>query len=110
MTNGLAIAYYEWHQEINYDKTTYKFIKGKGVDNIRTVDRRLFKPKEWEEKALEYVKENGLEDLYQQIREYVKGYPWLKKRDEVTQHALDCLLHESYKKWDDFNFQERFKI
>ena len=108
--NGLAVAYNEWSQEIIYNRQTYKFEKGNGIDKIRTHDGRLFSPEEWEEKALEYVRKNNLEDLYQQVREYVKGYPWLKKREEITRHALDCLLHESYLKWDDFVLQEKLEF
>ena len=111
MTNGLAIAYYEWHQEITYDKTTYKFIKGKGIDHIRTVDRRLFKPKEWEEEALEFVRDNHLEDIYSQVLNYVKAnHKWFKRKEEIVQHALDCLLHESYLHWEDFNIQETLQL
>jgi len=105
----LAIAYHEWSQEITYDRNTYKFIKGKGKDYIRTRGGELYTPDEWISKAFEYVKEHDLGDLYIQVKEYViHNHLWQK--NNATEHALDCLLHESYKHWDDFNYQERMKI
>lgn len=107
--SDLAIAYHEWSQEITYDRQTYKFIKGKGVDKIRTRDGRLYTPDEWIEKALEYVKENHLGDLYLQVKDYViHNHLWQK--NNATEHALDCLLHESYKHWNDFHIQETLKL
>lgn len=106
----MAIAYYEWSQEITYDRNTYKFVKGKGKDLIRTRGGELYAPDEWVKKIFTFVKANDLEDLYLQIKEYVhRTCPWVKQSDEV-QYALDCLLHESYLKWDDFCYQERLKI
>lgn len=107
--NGLAIAYNEWSQEITYNRATYKFEKGNGIDRIRTHDGRLFKPEEWEAEAMKYVADNHLEDLLEQIKAYVKDN-FAYSRKEVTHRALSCLLHESYLKWDDFVLQERLKI
>lgn len=106
----LAIAYFEWHQEITYNRHTYKFEKGKGIDMIRTRGGELYSPDAWMQAALGYIKKSGKTDLYLQVKEYViKNHLWLKK-GEVIQHSLDCILHESYKHWDDFSYQERLKL
>lgn len=107
--NGLAVAYNEWSQEIIYNRQTYKFEKGKGIDRIRTHDGRLFSPEEWEAEVMKYVADNHLEDLLKQIKEYVKANFMYAKRD-ITHRALSCLLHESYKKWEDFAVQEKLKL
>ena len=103
----LAIAFYTWRQGVTYNKQTYKFEKtNKGVDYIHTRDGREVTLAEWEELALKYVTEADLSDLLSQIEEYVKNNcKWLKK-GEIRRYALDCLLHESYKAWDDFMVQE----
>lgn len=105
--NGLAIAYYSWKQNVTYNKQTCKFEKSlKGIDLIVTRDGRELAFEKWEEIALKYVTENDLSDLLSQIEEYVKdNCKWLKK-GEIRRYALDCMLHESYKKWDDFMIQE----
>lgn len=104
---GLAIAFYVWKQNVTYNKQTFKFEKSiKGIDLIHTCDGRELGLSEWEELALKYVAEADLSDLLSQIEEYVKNNcKWLKK-GEIRRYALDCLLHESYKKWNDFMVQE----
>lgn len=107
--NDLAIGYFEYAVEQKYDKNTGKFVKGKGIDKIRTCGGDLYTTEEWTKKAFDYVKEHELGDLYMQVKEYViENHPWAKK--EATVHALDCLLHESYKHWEDFVYQEKLKL
>lgn len=109
--NDLAIAYHEWSQEIKYNRQTYKFEKGKGKDLIRTVGGDLYDPDEWIDWVVGYVKANDLTDLYLEIRDYVRReFVWIKDDDELIITALDCLLHESYKTWTDFTYQERLPI
>ena len=108
--NDLAIAYHEWSQEIKYDNDTHKFIHGKGVDKIRTRGGELYSSDEWALKALEYIHTNDLKDIYSQVQEFVtKNCMWFKY-SEIELYALDCVLHESYKKWDGFNYQERLNL
>lgn len=108
--SDLAISYLEWHQEITYNRHTYKFEKGKGIDMIRTRGGELYSPEEWKDKALSFIKESGQNELFEQVKEYVtKNHLWLKK-GEIMQHALDCFLHGSFKAWEDFSYQERLQI
>lgn len=108
--NNLAIAYHEWSQEIKYDNDTHKFIHGKGIDKIRTVSGELYEIDKWCLKALEYIKEKDLEDVYSQVRVFVTNNCMWLKYSEIEAYALDCMLHESYKEWEDFSYQERLKI
>ena len=108
--NDLAIAYFEWHQEITYDRNTYKFVKGKGVDMIRTRGGELYSPDAWMQQALAEVKKSGQTDLYVQVREYVtKNHLWVGK-GQIILHSLDCFLSDAFKKWEDFNYQEKFEL
>lgn len=109
--NNLAIAYHEWSQEINYNRHTYKFDKGKGKDYIRTHGGEIYEPDDWIDVVIGYVKANDLTELYLEIRDYVRReFVWIKTDEELMITALDFLLHESYKKWVNFSYQEKLKL
>lgn len=110
MKHDLAIAYHEWSQEIRYSNESHNFIHNKGVDNIRTVGGKLYTSDEWVLEVLDYIKANHLESLYHQVREFVtENCMWLKY-SQIEEYALDCMLHESYKKWEDFHYQEELNL
>ena len=103
--NNLAIAYHEWSQQIEYDNNTHKFIHGKGIDKIRTIGGELYDSKEWVNLAFEWVRIHNRCEWYQQVKKYVTDNCLWLKADEIEQYALDCMLHESYRKWNDFKFK-----
>lgn len=108
--NDLAIGYYTWSQEITYNRETYKFEHGKGKDYIHTVGGKEYEPSKWMELVEKYIADNDLSDLLEQIMAYVKvNCLWVKHKD-LKQYAADCLLHESYKSWNDFVLQEKLKL
>ena len=108
--NNLAIAYHEWSMQVTYDNDLNKFVHGKGIDKIRTVGGETYDEDKWVVKVLDYIEKDNLSDLFNQVREYVKtNCKWLK-HNEIEQYAMNCLLHESFKKWDDFCFQEELKL
>lgn len=109
--HDLAIAYFEWHPVVTYNRETYKFEHGKkGIDYIQTVGGDLYEPTEWINLALDYMQKNNLLDLFSQVKEYVRVNCLFVKPKELNQYAADCVLHESYKKWADFTYQEKLKL
>lgn len=108
--NDLAIAYFKWGQEITYNKQTYKFEHGKGKDYIHTVGGIDYEPDKWMKLVEKWIADKKLDDLYLQIQEYVRNNcPWVKHK-ELKQYSADCLLHDSYMAWKDFNYQEKMKL
>lgn len=66
-----------------------------------------FTPKQWKEKAMAAVKVDGKEDLLEKIKQYCGLHcAWLHQEDDIEEYALDCLCHESYKSWGDFEEEE----
>ena len=110
MKHDLAIAYHTYSQDILYDRTNYKFIHGKGHDMITTCGGKTYDPDEWVGIVLEYLRENDLLDLFTQVKDYVRSNFIFVKPRELNVWAADCVLHESYKHWSDFTYQERLKL
>lgn len=110
MRNELAIAYLEYRSTVIYNRETNKFEKGKGKDYVRTCGGKTYEIAEWMTLANAYIDENGLKDLFLQIREYVKNTCLWVKPKELDRYSADCLLHESYKHWKDFAIQERLLV
>ena len=103
--NNLAIAYHEWSQQIEYDNNTHKFIHGKGIDRIRTVGGEIYDSKEWVKAAFEWVKIHNRCEWYRQVYRYVTDNCMWLTFNEIEEYALDCMLHESYLKWEDFKLE-----
>ena len=100
---GLAKAYYVW-------KSPSKGDIRKPIELIHTKDGREIARDEWCRIALEMIIQCDLSDLLKQIEEYVqKNCLWVKT-SELREYSIDCLLKGSYKKWDDFHYQERLLI
>lgn len=57
---------------------------------------------EWIRKATEEIHEEGLDELFEKVKEYCRRYPWLKKEKDLTEWALSCIYYKSYMYWPDF--------
>ena len=97
---GLAKAFYVWQSPCKGDTK-------KSVEFIRTRDGREIARDEWCRIAYEMITQGDLSDLLRQIEEYVqKNCMWVKT-NELREYSMDCLIKGSYKKWDNFYYQQR---
>ena len=103
MSNGLAKAYFIW-------QTPSKNDMHKKVEYVRTKDGREISRVEWNKKAFEMITEADLRGLLEEVEEYVSvSCPWVKK-SHIREYSMDCILKGSYKKWNDFHYQEKLAI
>ena len=59
--------------------------------------------REWRQQVEEIIKENGLEELLEQIKAHCRRYcAWLKKESELEMYAMECLASRAYESWTEF--------
>lgn len=66
----------------------------------------VFLPDEWMKKALAAIEAEGEMSLLESIKEYCSRLPWLHKKKELEEYAVDCLCGRIYRYWDDFENTE----
>lgn len=75
-------------------KTTYK--------EYMPTSRGEIEMERWADLAEQEIQENGQQDLYTEILEYLKQYKWLSKEIDRRIWALQCLYYKAYEHWTDF--------
>lgn len=64
----------------------------------------VFSPKEWNELAMQVVKDTGKHSLYLAIVEHCRDHcAWLHTDEEYSEYALSCMTHHAYEAWKDFD-------
>lgn len=59
--------------------------------------------REWRQQAETIIKENGLEELLEQIKDHCRRYcAWLKNESELELYAMECLASRAYESWTEF--------
>jgi hypothetical protein len=62
---------------------------------------------EWVRLVTEAAAEDGLSDLLEGIKQHVReNCAWIHTEKDVEEHAAECLIHEAYKHWEGFTYQE----
>ncbi len=62
---------------------------------------------EWKKRAEEAAAQDGLEDLLAKIKDHCKEHcAWLKNKGDLELYAIECLVSEAYKHWNDFDFEK----
>lgn len=96
---GRAVATEEWEKMRNGKmrrKTIYE-------EEYLTKGGEVLNPKEWKDKALIAAEEDGLLDLLNEIKNHCGEHcAWLHTKDEIEEHALECLASGAYLHWREF--------
>ena len=60
---------------------------------------------DWRQQVLTIIKENGMEDLLEQIKQHCRTHcAWLKKEkeEEIELYAMECMASKAFEAWEDF--------
>lgn len=67
----------------------------------------VFTPEEWKKQALSAIETEGESDLLERIKAYCRVHcAWLRKEEEIEEHAAECLCSRTYRYWEDFENDE----
>lgn len=89
---------HNWHGRMIQDHEFVEIYKTKIGD---------FSPAEWNDLALQVVKDTGKYDLYLAVMEHCrKNCAWLHKEAEINELALDCMTNHAYEAWKDEGLSE----
>ena len=66
----------------------------------------VLSPQEWKEKAMAAVVAEDKTELLESIIQYCKIHcAWLRTKEDLLEHALDCLCSKTYEHWPDFEVE-----
>ena len=97
---------YAIHYTIHRSEQTGVDARGRKIYRYITeykTDNGIFEPGEWKQKTMDAIRAAEETEILEKIKQYCKKHCfWLRKETELEEYAMDCLVHRSYLKWNNF--------